>query len=113
MALKCLSCGGIYAPLQADGSEYYHVCPPLSAVELAAAVKAGVVTLPAGETADDAVARRVYQRAGARNENPKRRRGDEPDAIVSVGKGVQQLADAPLPAPVPVALPVIDDTVLP
>lgn len=25
--VQCLACGGVYRPLQADGTEYYHVCP--------------------------------------------------------------------------------------
>jgi hypothetical protein len=26
---RCRSCGGIYYAVQDDGSEYYHVCPPV------------------------------------------------------------------------------------
>jgi hypothetical protein len=29
MMRQCNACGGVYAPIQADGTEYYHVCPPL------------------------------------------------------------------------------------
>jgi hypothetical protein len=25
---QCLSCGGVYRPFQADGTAYFHVCPP-------------------------------------------------------------------------------------
>lgn len=93
---QCLTCGGVYSPIQTDGTEYYHVCPPLSAPELAAAVAAGAVTLPDGETVDDALARRTYHRAAARNENvtgpPVDAQHDAP--IVSAGSGVQALPDA-------------------
>lgn len=27
--VRCKACGGVYAPVQADGSAYFHVCPPL------------------------------------------------------------------------------------
>jgi hypothetical protein len=32
--VQCQTCGGVYSPLQADGTEYYHACPPLSVPEL-------------------------------------------------------------------------------
>lgn len=27
--VRCKACGGVYTPVQADGSAYFHVCPPL------------------------------------------------------------------------------------
>jgi len=72
---QCRSCGGTYEPIQADGSLYFHACPPLSGAELKAAVDAGKVTLPidpvtnAPETVDVAVSRRVYERFNKRDEN--------------------------------------------
>lgn len=102
--VQCVACGGTYDDVQADGLRYFHVCPPLSSTELAAAVKAGRVELPAGETAEDAVARRVYQRAGARDENvianddPR-----QPAKAKSDGKGTRPqppaIADAPVLVP--------------
>lgn len=35
---QCKTCGGIYAPIQADGSEYYHACPDLSDADVIAAL---------------------------------------------------------------------------
>lgn len=67
--VKCNSCGGTYEPVLADGMQYFHACPPLSAPELQAAVDAGDVELPKGETVDDAIARRTYERANKRDEN--------------------------------------------
>lgn len=29
---RCLSCGGTYDPISADGVPYFHVCPPITAV---------------------------------------------------------------------------------
>lgn len=29
MATKCKTCGGTYEKLQADGTEYFHACPPV------------------------------------------------------------------------------------
>jgi hypothetical protein len=43
--VRCQTCGGEYDSILADGSQYFHACPPLSAAELRAAVKAGTVTL--------------------------------------------------------------------
>jgi hypothetical protein len=36
--VKCKACGGVFQSIQADGTQYFHACPPLSAAELAAAV---------------------------------------------------------------------------
>ena len=30
MATKCNACGGTYEPIQADGSRYFHACPPIA-----------------------------------------------------------------------------------
>lgn len=66
---KCTTCGATYQQTLTDGMQYFHRCAPLSAPELAAKVIQGKVTLPLGETADDAVARRIYERAALRDEN--------------------------------------------
>lgn len=102
--VQCTTCGGIYDEVQADGLRYFHACPPLSSSELAAAVKAGKVELAADETAEEAVARRVYLRAGARDENVTA--GDDPRQAArpkSEGKGTQPapatIADVPITVP--------------
>lgn len=94
---KCLSCGGTYNAIQADGTTYFHACPPLSRVELAAAVAAGKVALPPGETADDAVTRRVYTRANPRDENVPSSKPSDAGKLKAAGAGVTTVAD---PAPV-------------
>lgn len=43
--VKCQSCGGIYEPVQADGMQYFHACPPLSLPELRDALAANTVQL--------------------------------------------------------------------
>lgn len=93
MSLECLSCHGTYDPIQGDGVLYFHVCPPLSAVELAAAVDAGTITLPEGETVEQAIDRRLYRRPNERNENPVIVRGRSTGAIVSEGAGVREIPD--------------------
>lgn len=30
MTTRCNSCGGTYAPTQADGSRYFHACAPIA-----------------------------------------------------------------------------------
>lgn len=95
--VQCVTCGGVYDTVLPDGYEYYHVCPPLSAPELAQAVADGKVVLPKDETPDDAVARRVYLRKSARNENV--RAADDPSkpaTPIALGQGTQ-----PAPAPDP------------
>jgi len=94
--LKCNACGGTYQALQADGAQYFHVCPPLSAPELAAAVAGGKTVLPGGETADQAVARRTYERANKRDEtvipSPTR---DKAGTLKTAGAGTTTVADPP------------------
>lgn len=47
---QCKTCGGTYLPIQDDGTEYYHACPPLSLRELEDHIAAGTVKLtPAQE----------------------------------------------------------------
>lgn len=33
---QCQACGATYAPIQADGTEYYHTCPDFSDADVAA-----------------------------------------------------------------------------
>jgi hypothetical protein len=99
--LQCTACGGIYADILPDGLRYFHVCPPLSVVELTAAVAAGKVALPAGETPADAVQRRTYRRATYRNENVVPSRDPaRPASIVSAGAGVTEAAPDTSPPPI-------------
>jgi hypothetical protein len=39
--VECLTCAAVYARILADGSEYYHACPPLSDDEVIAALELG------------------------------------------------------------------------
>jgi len=96
--VKCNACGGIYEPVQADGVAYFHACPPLSAPELAAKVAAGKIVLPGGETADQAVAKRTYERANKRDENVKSTAEKDAGSLKAVGDGTT--ADAAKPGPV-------------
>lgn len=95
--LQCTACGGKYNPTNADGTAYFHACPPLSAGELQAAVTAGKVVLPGGETAAIAVQQRRYERLQARNENivpaadPK-----QPATMKANGKGAVDIGAPPI-----------------
>jgi hypothetical protein len=44
--MECLTCHGRYDTVQADGTLYFHRCPPLSVAELKAAIDSGAVQLP-------------------------------------------------------------------
>jgi hypothetical protein len=100
---QCKSCGGTYTPVQADGTQYFHRCPPLSLPELTAAVAGGKVTLPNGETPDMAVVRRSYDRNAVRDENLPGTRPTDAGKLKAAGAGTLIVAD-PV-APVVVALP--------
>lgn len=43
--VECLSCGGRYEPMQSDGTQYFHACPPLAVHELRAALDDGTLEL--------------------------------------------------------------------
>jgi hypothetical protein len=91
--LKCTTCAGTYEPVGADGCLYFHACPPLSIVELQAAVDAGKVILPLGETVTDAHAKRTYERASKRDENIRRDAdAKHPTRIKAEGRGVVVIA---------------------
>jgi|SRR5579864_881380 len=103
--VQCRTCGGSYEPALPDGTQYFHACPPLSVVELTAAVAAGLVVLPAGETPAQAIALRTYTRANARNENLASTDAKNAGAVVAAGLG----APFPMAAPPPpvVVVPVV------
>lgn len=91
MRVQCRSCGGVYETVQPGGARYFHACPPLSVVELAAAVEAGAVTLPDGETPDIAVARRTYERENKRDENRPSTNEEHAGKLKAEGDGVDEL----------------------
>jgi hypothetical protein len=66
---KCLTCGGVYAPIGADGVRYFHACPPLSDAEVAVAL--GVPSNPTLQTAAQQaeIAAAPRARPDARDEN--------------------------------------------
>lgn len=100
---QCKSCGGTYNQVLGDGTQYFHRCPPLSSVEVAADVTAGKLVLPNGETADQAVSRRTYERNQLRDENLPGTKTTDAGKMKLAGAGVVTVAD-PV-APVVVALP--------
>jgi len=117
--VKCNACGGMYEPILSDGMQYFHRCPPLSRVELAAAIDAGKVAYPAGKTAADYQAKAVaaglplaaasllaaddllllhsYERTNQRDENIVSAAPNGAATIKAAGAGVTQQAPAPPP----------------
>jgi len=99
--LRCKSCLATYDPLQADGTTYFHACPPLSAAELAAKVVAGKIVLPidpdtlVAETAEKAVQRRVYERANKRDENLPGTKASDAGQVKAAGDGTTDLGPKP------------------
>lgn len=49
--VTCKACGGVYNPIQADGTQYFHVCPPLSVPELRNAIAKGTIVLAPADAA--------------------------------------------------------------
>lgn len=109
--VQCLACGGVYEPIGADGVQYFHRCPPLSRPELAAAVAAGRIALPKGETVDDAVLRRPYERARLRDENLPSTDAADAGQLRAAGAGVETIVETTPPAP-PVDLTGVDVTTI-
>lgn len=48
---KCTACGGVYSEFQADGTQYFHVCPPLGVAELRDGIAKGTVVLSVADAA--------------------------------------------------------------
>ena len=113
--LTCNSCGGTYNPTLADGSQYFHQCPPLSVAELRARVDEFRATVtpaqrdaldaaraadqqtprPAGvpTRVDDELARWRLERPDARDENVTGRVDDQRRPIIkAAGKGTTTIA---------------------
>lgn len=87
MALaRCNACGGIYVRVQADGTEYFHVCPPIVKLKVKRLDNSIVVIDPVALVASDLVlATRAILPPGARDENI---------ALDGTGKAVVKAAGA-------------------
>jgi hypothetical protein len=83
--VTCNSCGATYAPVQADGCEYYHACAPFRVVD------DGPV-----DAADDTKGRKVRRDpiADPRDENIAGHDDKGKPVIKHAGKGVTPVADA-------------------
>lgn len=69
--VKCRTCNGTYEPLQADGTRYYHACPPLERAtvdRLGALVDVDARTVQPGERV---VRQFTIDRPNHRDENLK------------------------------------------
>jgi hypothetical protein len=108
--VTCNACGGRYEPVQADGTQYFHACPPLSVHELRDGVDAGTVVLSDVDQKRLASARKLdatnppdnnhataeaiffasltVPRPGARDENLVSTREKDKGAMKAAGAGV-------------------------
>lgn len=86
--VKCLACGGVYAPVLADGTLYFHACPALSDAEVSAAL--GLPLDPATHTKAqrDQLAAASRARPNARDENILSTAATNKGAIKAAGAGV-------------------------
>ena len=114
MRLRCITCQGTYATTQADGTSYFHVCPPEWTVTVVrrghkrqvpflAIASTDVVTIQRqGKLqqiaaiglleSDEFVDVQSRPRQHARNENTKRFDGTT-RVILAEGQGVEPLTD--------------------
>jgi hypothetical protein len=113
--LKCNACGGLYRPVQADGSTYLHVCSPPSRDQVAAAIKEGRLGYPPGTSHADFVLKTVtsdeiavsperlaadhwlthhhLKRANHRDENVSHVNKKGEPVLVSEGAGAEEVPD--------------------
>ena len=125
MAKRCKTCGGIYESTLDDGSEYYHVCPPITMVavqrdgqtqrvpladlrptdNVRVLRKTGLVTVLASDVQpdDQRIGDSDAERPNKRDERPlpRVRRPNEPPVLTAEGLGVDEVALEPA-APVDV-----------
>lgn len=102
---QCKSCGGVYVDVQADGSSYFHACPPLveyfddTKLPITRADAQGILLL------GGKVYERIVERPNKRDENPDprvtRAPGGAPmkspgDGVAAVNRVVDPLAGAVL-----------------
>jgi len=85
--VKCVTCGGVYVSVLADGTRYFHACPPLTDVEVSTALSLdpdATKQTPA-QRATVAAASRV--RPGARDENVPSTKSDDVGKLKAIGAG--------------------------
>lgn len=85
--VQCVSCGGVYRPVQDDGTSYFHACPT------SRLVKPAVVDPVTGKVTTPAV---FAATVNPRNENIR----VDPDTgkVTTIAAGVDPV---PVPAPAP------------
>lgn len=86
--LKCNTCGGIYPATQADGTLYFHACPPLGDVEVCAALGLPLDPTTHTKAQRDQLAAASRVRPNARDENILSTAASNKGAIKAVGAGV-------------------------
>jgi hypothetical protein len=88
---RCKGCGATYEPAQADGSIYFHVCPP-ALTGLVVRRAGALVTIAPGDLAPgDEEQDRVYSaRPGHRDENVQGR-GARPNDPRTPGAGADDV----------------------
>lgn len=120
--VKCTACGATYEPIGADGLQYFHRCPPLSRVELAAAIDAGKVGWPNNKTAadyslaataaglkagdasllaaDDWLRTRTFERRNLRDENIQSTAAKDAGTMKAAGAGTTSVATVSTATPI-------------
>jgi hypothetical protein len=96
---RCNTCNGLFNTQNADGSDYYHACPPRRVLRVQHADGTRETILPGQLLPDDIVLRELLRpRPNARDENTLRRDGARGEIRVIKAEGLG-VTDAPTPNP--------------
>ena len=95
--LQCVTCGGVYSPVCADGLAYFHTCPPLRRLRVQNLDGTFATVDPGTEGTRRVHGERFVPRPDARNENVVLDPTTGKGAPIAVGKGVTPIADNRVP----------------
>lgn len=97
MKLQCVTCGGVYDPVAADGLPYFHACPPLRKLRVANVDGTFSTVDPGQEGVRKVHGERFEPRADARNDNVRLDPVTGKGAPIAAGQGVTPIADNRVP----------------
>jgi hypothetical protein len=89
MPTKCKSCGGVYEPIGADGTQYFHACAPVHRAKVKRA-DGSIILVDLGDVRvdDERLDDVLEERADKRDENVVPVEG-KPGTIKLAGKGTE------------------------
>lgn len=97
MKVQCRTCDGIYAPTLADGTQYFHVCPPLRRLRVRNLDGTFATVAPEDVGLRKIVGERFVDRPNRRDENVRRDPVTGASVIVAEGAGTAPVDDNLIP----------------